>query len=256
MVLLTGMVRRHQVLGPVLRPLDRPAAPDGQPGDEEVLRVELTPDAEPAARVDGVHVDECLVQAEHARQQVAVEHRDLGHAEDVEAAPPRSAGSIGSGDGQQAARLERHPGVPADRELDADHVPGGGEGGVGVAVAEGELGGGVLLVIGGAGRVGDGGLAVDVDVDQLGGVLTRVRVLADHHRERLTHVPDHVRGEHRLQVRAEIFAARHQADRDDQSRRKIPRGDDRGDARGFRGRGDIEPADLPVRRGGADDPGP
>jgi hypothetical protein len=112
-VLLAGMVRRHQVLGPVLGPLDRAAQPDGQPRDEEVLRVELAPDAEPAARVDGVHVDQRLVQAEQARQQVAVEHRHLGHAEDVELDPVS-----GSRHRQQAAGLERYPGVPADRELD------------------------------------------------------------------------------------------------------------------------------------------
>ena len=55
------------------------------------------------------------------------------------ASAPRSA----VGHGQQAARLQRHPAVPADGELDLHHVRGAGEGGVGVAVAEGELGGDV-----------------------------------------------------------------------------------------------------------------
>ena len=245
-VLLAGMIRRHQVLGAVLGPLDRTAEPGGQPGDEEVLGVELAPDPEPAARVDGVHVDERLVQAEHARQQVAVEHRDLGHAEDVQAA----GGLIGHR--QQAARFERHPGVPADRQLQAHDMPGVAEGGLRIAVAEGELGRRGLLAAG----VGDRGQFVDLDIHQFGGVLARVRVVADHHGERLAHVTDHVGGEHRLQVGAEIGTAHGQADGDDQARGKVLGGDDGGDAQGVRGLTDVQVADLPVRGRGADDPGP
>ena len=60
-VLLAGMVDRDQVLGPVLGPRDRAAEPASKPRAEEGLGLELAPDAEPAARVDAVHVDQHLV---------------------------------------------------------------------------------------------------------------------------------------------------------------------------------------------------
>ena len=144
--------------------------------------------------------------------------------------------------------------LPADRELQADDVPGAAEGGLGVAVTEGELGRRVL-VLGGSG-VGNRRQFVDLDIHQFGGVLTRIRVLADHHGERLAHVTDHAGGEHRLQVGAEIGAAHGQADGDDQARGEVLGGDDAGDARGLRGLADVQAADLPVRGRGADDPGP
>jgi len=102
--------------------------------------VELAADPEPAARVDRVHPDQRLVHAEQVGQQVAVPHRDLGHAEDSQLAAVRA------GHGQQAARLQRHAAVPADGQLDPDHVRRGGEGRAGVAVAAGEFGRGARLV--------------------------------------------------------------------------------------------------------------
>src|SRR5262249_25608195 len=150
----------------------------GEPGDQEVLRVELAAHPEPAARVDRVHPDQRLVHAEQVGQQVAVPDRDLGHAEDGKLAPVRA------GHGQQAARLERPAAVPADGELDPDDVRGGGEGRVGVAVAAGKFGRDAPLVpvvestvvgstvvestvVEGGARVEHGGLAGDVDLDQL-----------------------------------------------------------------------------------------
>jgi hypothetical protein len=51
MVLLAGMVGGHQMLAPVLDPLDRP--PQSERGDtnEKVFGVELAADAEPAAGI-------------------------------------------------------------------------------------------------------------------------------------------------------------------------------------------------------------
>ena len=222
-ILLPGVVHRHQVLGPVLGPLDRAAGFHGEPGDQEVLGVELAAHPEPAARVDRVHPDQRLVHAEQVGQQVAVPDRDLGHAEDGERAPVRI------GHGQQAARLERHPAVPADGELDPDDVRGSGEGRVGVAVAAGELGRGPLVpvveitVVEGSARVEHGGLVGDVDLHQLGGVLAGVRVVADHHGERLADITDGVAGEHRLQEGAEVGAGDGEPHRDDYACRAGPR---------------------------------
>ena len=249
-VLLAGVVHRHQVLGPVLGPLDGAGQFHGEPRDEEVLGVELAADPEPAARVDRVHADQRLVDAEHVRQQVAVPHRDLGHAEDVQLAPVRG------GHGQQAAGLERHAAVAADGELDPDDVRGGGEGGVGVAVAAGEFGRHVRVVVLDASGIEHRRPFGDVDLDQLGGVLAGVRVVADDDGERLAHVADGVRGQDRLQEVAEIGAGDGEPDRDDQARREVVRRDDGRDAGGLDGLGDVEPADLPVRGPRPDDPGP
>ena len=190
-LLLPGVVHRDQVLGAVLHPLDRPPQRAGQPGHQEVLGIELAAGAEPAARVHRVHVDQGLVHAEQPGQQVAVEHRHLGHAEDRQPAGDRV------GLGEQGARLQRDRAVPPDPHLGLHHVGGPGERGGHVAVAQGEVGGHVAAREqpgrAGAGRGGGvqhRGRLVDIHVHQFGRVLGQVRVLGHHHGQRLAHVPD------------------------------------------------------------------
>ena len=205
--LLPGMVHRDQVLGAVLRPLDGPAQRAGQPRNQVVLGIELAAYPEPAARVDGVHVDEVLVDPEHGGEHVPVEHRNLGHAEDRQRSGSRLGGS------QQRARLQRHAAVPAYRDLDLHHVRGPPERGGGVAVAEGEIGGDVpgweqarRAWAARLGRVEHRRFLIDVDLDEFGGILGGIRVVGDNDGERFPHVPHHVGGQHRLQVAAEVDA--------------------------------------------------
>ena len=130
---------------------------------------------------------------------------------------------------------------------------GGGEGGAGIAVAPGEFGHGGALV---ATRVKHRGLVRDVDLDQLGGVLAGVRVVADHDSERLTHVADGVRGQHRLQEAAQVSPGDGEPDRDDQVPREVFRRDNGGDPRGLPRLGDVELAEEAMSSRGPYDPDP
>jgi len=211
--LLAGVVDRDEVLGPVFCPADRPAAGHRQPRDQEVLGIELAPDPEPAAGVNRVHVDLRRVDAEHAGKQVSVEDRDLGHPVDVQPAG-------GSRDRDQAAGFQRHAGVTPDRQFGGDDVRGGGERGVHIAVPGGERRGDLAQR-----GVGHGGQRVDVDGHPLGGVLARVRVLADHHRDRLPHVPHNIGGQYRLQEIIEVRPVHRQPHRDPVQHRQVGGGD-------------------------------
>ena len=255
--LLPGMVDRDQVLGPVLGPLDGPPQPDGEPGHQEVLRVELAPHAEPAARVDGVHVDQVLGHAEQAGQHVPVEDRDLGHPVDRQRAGRRV--DIG----QQGAGFQRHRRVPADLDLRLDHGGGAVERRVDVAEAQGEVGRDVAraeqLRSAGLGR----GLGVeyrrglvDVEVHQLGRVLGGVGVLGEHHRDRLAHVPHHVGGQHRLQETAQVDALDRQPHRYRQPGGQVRRGDRADHARAASRLGRVHPPDPAVGDRRPDDAGP
>jgi len=102
--LLTGMVRGHEVLVAVLDPLDRPPVAEREERDQEVFRVELPAHAEPAADVALDEQDLLGRQAEQLREDVAVEVLHLRRA--VHEEP-----SVRVGLGEEAARLERRPGV-------------------------------------------------------------------------------------------------------------------------------------------------
>ena len=91
------------------RPLHRKSSIIAAAG-QKVLRIELAAHAEAAADVDLHQLHGGLREAEHARQRAAVEERHLGGA---------PHGELGRGAlplGDQAARLERHRGVPVTAE--------------------------------------------------------------------------------------------------------------------------------------------
>ena len=177
----------------------------------------------------------------------------------IDSAPVR-----GSDVGQQRAGLQRHGRVPPDLDPDLDdHVAARRERGVDVAVAEGEIGRHV------PGReqarrarprrrrgVQHRRCLIDVDLDELGGVLGGVRVLGDHDGERLAHVAHHVGGEHRLQVARSgrcPGAARRTGMASPGGRSAAVDGPVTPAARRPRR---VHRAQAPVGDGGADDPGP
>ena len=257
MGLLPGVVRGDQMLGAVLCPFDRPAQRPRQPRHQEVLRVELAAHPEPAARVDGVHVDQGLVHPEHGGEQVPVEHRDLGHAEDRQPAGPRVRL------GQQHAGLQRHAGVPPDLDLGLHHVRRLAERGFGVPVAEGEIGGDVpgreQARRAGAGR--GGGVEhrrflIDVDLHQLGGVLGGIGVAGDHDGDRFPHVAHHAGGQHRLQVAGQVDVPDGQPHGDGQPGGHVAGGDGRDDPVRPAGLGEVDLPQPPVGDGGAHHPRP
>src|SRR3954465_9525611 len=122
------VLRPDGVLGATLDPLDRPAQRAGEPGDEHVLGVELAAHAEAAAGVGRPQRDPVLLHAEQAGEDAPVEVRHLRRAPDREPVEGRVVV------GDEAARLERDGGMPADVDLDLDDVRGALEGAVDVAV--------------------------------------------------------------------------------------------------------------------------
>ena len=76
-----GMVGRQEVLAPVLDPFHGAIESARDGGDQEVLRVEFTANAEAASGIRYLHNDGALREIEHRRQHAAVEERHLGDAE-------------------------------------------------------------------------------------------------------------------------------------------------------------------------------
>ena len=130
------LVGGHQVLAPVLRPLDRPAEADRRVRHQDLLRVEEHDlGAEASAHVGRDHLHVELRQAEDPGQPILDGQRRLGRVPDTE--PPGAAVVVGD----HAPALERAAAAPLDPELLAQHAGGPGEGGVGVARALGQAAG-------------------------------------------------------------------------------------------------------------------
>ena len=85
---LPRVIGRHQVLAPILDPFHRPPQLHGGVGDQEVLRVELAADAEPAADVGLDEMDPVLRQLQQRGQHRAVEMRHLRHPPHRHLVPP------------------------------------------------------------------------------------------------------------------------------------------------------------------------
>ena len=202
-VLLSRVVRRHQVLAPVLDPLHGAPQSHGRPRHDEVLGIEFAAHAEAAADLELDEVDQMLGMAEQVGQDAPVEVRDLGDAPEREHPRSRIVG------GREPARLHRHAGVTLDREALGETALGGGKPALRVAGArlqpldDVSAGGGVEhrhARIGRAARVGDDGQKLPVDLDQLQRVLGEIAAGRDHEGDRLADVADESGGEGRLQA--------------------------------------------------------
>ena len=104
------------MLAPVLDPFHGPIEPARDGGDQEVLRVEFTANAEAASRIRHLHDDRALRKIEHRREHAAVEERHLGDAEHGHALP------ISVPDRCQPARLHGNGSMPLNGEALAPHV--------------------------------------------------------------------------------------------------------------------------------------
>ena len=192
-ILLPRVVRRHQVLAPILDPLHRPAQAHRRPGHDEVLGIELAAHAEAAAHLELDEVDQVLGVAEHVGQDAPVEVRHLGHAPEREHA---RSGIVGGG---EPARLHRHAGVALDGEALAEPPVGRGQRASALparvtsrSMTLPPTAGCSTGVPGsrGAARVGDDGQGLPVDLDQLQRVLGEIAALGDHEGDGLAHVAD------------------------------------------------------------------
>ncbi len=132
--------------------------------------------------------------------------RDLRRSPDVERLP----GLIPFG--QQAARLDRDRGLPADHDVKLDHMRRIAKRRRHVAERRGHHGHLVWQPMEQLRRTGSAGrprvayrreLGV-VDGDEVGSILGLIRIVGHHDRHRLTHVADPALGQHRLQVGQQV----------------------------------------------------
>ena len=197
--LIARVVGGEQMLAAVLDPLDRPAQAARGEADENVLGIQLAPNAEPAADVPLEQLQRAGRQPEHRGDRIAVVVRHLGGAVQLQTI---TAGVVAS---DRAARLERHAGVPADRELELDHRVRLAKRLVQIAVA---LADGRRLardagseLAGRRGGADDRGKLLDLERHQLRGVLRDIGVAGEHAGDRLADVAHELAREDRLAVR-------------------------------------------------------
>ena len=143
-----------------------------------------------------VHVDRRRREREHAREQIAVAVRHLGGAVQLE----NVARGVVAAD--CAAGLQRHAGMAADRELELDDQRRGAKRRIDVAVA---LADDRHLGVASGGELAGRGLGgeqdrqlLDLDGDEIGGVLRHIGILREHGGDRLADVTHPVGRQHRL----------------------------------------------------------
>ena len=194
--LLARMIGGDEMLAPVLDPFHRPAETHGGDADQDILGIELAANAEAAAHMRFVHVDRGGRALEHARQQVAIAMRDLGGAVQLEDV----ARGVVAADG--AARLQRHAGMAADRQLELDHRWRRAQRRVDVAIAlanDRHLGVAAGREFAGLGlRVEQDRQFLDLHDDEIGGVLRDVGIIGDDGGDRLPDIAHLAGCEHRL----------------------------------------------------------
>jgi hypothetical protein len=190
MELAARVVGGDQMLVSVLDPFDGTPEAERRGADEHVLGIKLAAHPEPAADMPFVQMDPVEREPEHLRQRLPVVMRHLGGA--VE--PQDAAFFLGNGDG--AARLERHAAVPADREVEREDRMRGGESRIEVAVLlahDRRLGARLA-------RVEIGRERLDLWDDEMGDVLGRVRVGGEDRGERLADIAHMPLSQHALPI--------------------------------------------------------
>ena len=212
---LSGVVRRYEVLTAVLDPFDGPAEPTCRQAAGHLLRIELGFDSEAAAHVGGDHLDRALGDAQRPGQPRTDQMGDLGCG--VEPEPARAGVVFGyarpvlHGDAAVApvVQLDRYP----MRRRRAGVVES-----VGLDVSAHER---VVLParmqrraarVEGRVDVHRRRQRVEIGHHQLGRVLSEVLVVGDDHGERLTHMAHTIHSKDRLSRLLEHVVARHAAD--------------------------------------------
>ena len=205
-MLLARVIGRHQMLAPVLDPFDRAAEPHCGETDEEILRVELAPDAEAAAGIAFLEHHPGRTAAEHAGERVAVAVRHLRGAVQLDNVTRRIMPRQG------AARLERHAAMPTDREIEADDRLRPSECGIDFPVFGAHD---QRLGRNSGGEAARRRLGVEqrrqlvrLDRDQIGGILGEIGVGREYGRDRLADIAQPVPRQQRLAIRAQCFARR------------------------------------------------
>ena len=129
MALLARVIGGDKMLAAVLDPLDRAAEPQRRHANQHVLRIKLTPHPEAAADIALMHMDRGGRPPQHEGKKIADAVRHLGGTMQFQ----NVARGIVTADG--TARLDRHAGVAADREIKAHDRIRARHRGIDVAIA-------------------------------------------------------------------------------------------------------------------------
>lgn len=245
---------RHEMLAPVLDPLDRVTEAARGKRHQEILRVEFAACAKSAADVVFDVVDRGLRQLHHGGQRAAIEERQLGSARHGELGTvPLGEKPAGlhreRGEALHAKRLPPHVRRIAERSSDVAHLRH--EGGRAIAACSRKQ----------QRRRGNRGCAVnnrgqrrDIESDCRCGVLGLLRRIGKHHRNWLAHVAHDFARDDRLRVRCGGRIWPTERDRRN-FRPDIGRGDDRAHASHGPRRAIINAAQPAVRNRAANERG-
>ena len=196
--LLARMIGSDQMFAAVLDPFHRPVEFLGRDADQKIFRIHFAADAEAAADVRFIHMDRARRELEHAREQFLIAVRHLGGTVHFQ----NAARGVITADG--AARLQRHAGMPANGEFKLDHMLGGAEHGIDVAVALADdcCFAGVTRRVLKRRRLGikHRWQFLDFDLDKVGGVLGDIRVGGKHGGDRVTDITHLASRQDRLTV--------------------------------------------------------
>ena len=199
--LLARVSRALKVLSTRLDPLHGPAEARRDHGDEDVLVVDGSLRPEASADLGGDDAQLVRREVQHLAERALEPVRHLGRGPDREAAAVR--GRLR----QDPPGLDRHPGVARHADAGAHAHRRFREGALGLADSnlEGDahVVAPLLVEDGGARRepglhVDDGREGLVVDLDEIQGVLRRVRIGGDDHGHRLADVADPVVGQREL----------------------------------------------------------
>jgi len=244
------VIGREQIFRARRHPLDRPAEPPREPGDQDLLAVGTALHAEAAAHVGRDHAYAGLVEPEHPRDRRPDPERRLRRR------PHRELAGVGIPAREGAPRLHRHAAEPllldgqahavrrlAKRAVRVAVAPRNGERAV-VAALRHDLRGARRQ---GAVGVGHTRKRLVLDREPIGAVDRRVRRLGDDRRHRHALRTDDIGREQRIVGNHRARRQTHERHRPD--RAEIARNDDRDEARYLSSGAGVDRADARVRVG-------
>ena len=196
--LLARMIGGDQVLTAIFEPFHRAMESLGGDADQDVFRVKFAANAESAADIRFMNVNCARRQTEHARQQFLIAVRHLGGAVQFKNAVRRVIAA------DCAARFQRHAGMPADGQFQFDDVRRFAEYGVDVAIALPDHGCFAGMARRKFGRrclrVEQWRQFVDLDRNEIGGILGSVGVRGKHCGDRIADIAHAFFCQHRLAI--------------------------------------------------------
>ena len=199
--LLARMVGGDQVLAAVLDPFHRTPQPQRRDTNKHVFRIEFAADSESAADMAFEQIDAGRRTPQHSRNLIAVPVRHLGGAVHFQPIGRRIVAT------DSAAGFQRHAGVAADVERQADDGVRVAERGIDVAIfladdralARQPVGEFTGRCVG----VQQRRKLLDLDYDMLGGVFGQIRIVGEYHGDGIADIAHPVASENGLAIQRE-----------------------------------------------------